>query len=121
MTEAPIRICLINGSSRSSGQTAGVLNNIRNELEDRGARASVIHLRNVKLAACDGTQTPRLRPDFKQLFGRLTEANGIIFATPTYWFNMSGLMKNFLHRLTVVERGWPLEGRVAGFIATAVA
>lgn len=113
-----MKVCLINGSSRTGGQTAGLLNKIRKQFDTRGASASVIHLRNARLGACDGSQTPRLRPDFRPLFTRLTAADGIIFATPTYWFNMSGLMKTLLERLTVAENGWPLEGKVAGFIAT---
>src|SRR5262249_15941272 len=113
-----MQICLINGSSRTNGRTAGVLSRIQSEFRSRGASASLIHLRNAGLGPCDGLQTPRLRPDFKRLFTRLMEASGIIFATPTYWFNMSGLMKNLLDRLTVAEQGWPLEGKVAGFIAT---
>jgi multimeric flavodoxin WrbA len=113
-----MRICLINGSSRGGGQTAGLLNKIRKELDARGADASVIHLRTARLEPCDGSQAPQLRADFRPLFTRLTEADGIIFGTPTYWFNMSGLMKTFLDRLTVAEHDWLLEGKVAGFIAT---
>lgn len=113
-----MRICLINGSSRTGGQTAALVNKVRKGFDAHEASVSVIHLRNAKLDACDGSQTPSLRADFRPLFTRLTAADGIIFATPTYWFNMSGLMKTFLDRLTVAEDGWPLQGKVAGFIAT---
>jgi multimeric flavodoxin WrbA len=114
----PMKICLVNGSARTDGQTAGLLNKMRRTFEAHGANTFVIHLRNAKLEPCDGSQTPHLRADFRRLFTRLTEAHGIVFATPTYWFNVSGLMKNFLERLTVAEKNWPLEGSVAGFIAT---
>jgi multimeric flavodoxin WrbA len=48
----------------------------------------------------------------------LKKADGIILGTPTYWFNMSGLMKNFIDRLTVTEKNWMLEDKVAGFVVT---
>jgi len=109
----------INGSARKrSGQTARRLESIAKGLRALGVRAEIIHLAREKLAFCDGIQTPRRRADISRLLAKLEVADGIIFGTPTYWFNMSALMKNLLERLTVTEQGWTLEGRVAGFIAT---
>lgn len=113
-----IRICAINGSSRVDGQTARRLSVILKDAEKLGAHTRLIHLAKVRLAPCDGSETPRLRRDFRGIFEALSEADGIIFGTPTYWFNMSGLMKNFLDRLTVMERHWTLDHKVAGFVAT---
>jgi multimeric flavodoxin WrbA len=83
-------------------------------------RTELVHLRQEQLDPCDGTQDPSLRADFRSLYNRLLRADGIILGTPTYWFNMSGLMKNLLDRLLIAEEqeDWPLEGKVAGFIAT---
>lgn len=58
-----------------------------------------------------------MRPDIQKILKYLTKADGIVFGTPTYWFNMSGLMKTFIDRLTVTEKGWTLEWKVAGFVA----
>jgi multimeric flavodoxin WrbA len=112
------RVLLINGSSRTTGRTAALLKTILSEFSRRGVQASLIHLRNVALKPGDGNQTSRLRSDFRGLFTRLITADGIVFATPTYWFNMSGLMKTLFDRMIIAENGWPLEGTVAGFIAT---
>lgn len=71
-----------------------------------------------KLDPCDGTETPILADDFRRVYQSLKKADGIIFGTPTYWFTMSGLMKNFIDRLTVTEGDWMLENKVAGFVAT---
>jgi len=113
-----IRICAINGSSRVDGQTARRLTVILKDAENLGARTRLIHLVRARLAPCDGSEAPRLRRDFRGIFHMLKEADAIIFGTPTYWFNMSGLMKNFLDRLTVMERQWTLDYKVAGFVAT---
>ena len=55
---------------------------------------------------------------YSKILKYVEKADGVVFGTPTYWFNMSGLMKNFIDRLTVTEKGWTLEYKVAGFVAT---
>jgi multimeric flavodoxin WrbA len=109
----------INGSARKrKGQTAHRLESIGKELGDLGVNVKTIHLAKEKLTFCDGVQTPKRRADIKRLLTKLEAADGLIFGTPTYWFNMSALMKNLLERLTVTEDGWTLEGKVAGFVGT---
>ena len=109
----------INGSARKRpGQTARRLESIAGGLRALGVRAELIHLAREKLAFCDGSETPKRRADIDRLLVKLEAADGIVFGTPTYWFSMSALMKNLLERLTVTERGWTLEGKVAGFLAT---
>jgi len=58
-----------------------------------------------------------------KLYPKVIECDGLIISSPIYWFGVSGLLKNFLDRLTVLEnmiyvdgRSW-LDGKVVGFIA----
>jgi len=96
----PFVVYAINGSSRSEkGQTARRLRTIVEGLRDLHVRADIIHLARTRLAFCDGQQTPRRRADIRRLLEKLETADGIIFGTPTYWFNMSALTKNLLDRL----------------------
>lgn len=111
-------ICAINGSSRVNGYTATLLKRILRDARKLGAETKLISLVCHQLQPCDGTQEPTMRRDIQPILRDLERADGIIFGTPTYWFNMSGLMKNFIDRLTVTERGWMLENKVAGFVAT---
>jgi multimeric flavodoxin WrbA len=113
-----ILICAINGSSRINGQTARLLKRILRDAQALGAKTKLIHLAQHPLQYCDGSQEPQVRSDIRGILEVLEEADGIVFGTPTYWFNMSGLMKNFIDRLTVTEKGWMLENKVAGFVAT---
>lgn len=112
------RICAINGSSRTDGQTAKRLSAVLQDIKRLGAKTKMIHLVKANLKPCDGKEVPKLRNDFRKILNILEASDGIIFGTPTYWFNMSGLMKNFIDRLTVTERRWSLHGKVAGFLAT---
>jgi multimeric flavodoxin WrbA len=117
--EQPFVVYAINGSSRKErGQTARRLRTIVKGLRELHVQAHIIHLARTHLDFCDGHLTPRRRPDIRRLLEKLETADGIIFGTPTYWFNMSALMKNLLDRLTVTEDRWTLEGTVAGFVAT---
>lgn len=113
-----LHVCAINGSSRSNKMTRKVLEVVLRDAKKLGATTDMINLCEERLGPCDGTEDPGLADDFSQIYKRLKRANGIIFGTPTYWFNMSGLMKNLMDRLIVTEKHWMLEGKVAGFIAT---
>jgi len=111
-------VCAINGSSRTNGQTAKRLKRILGDARGLGATCSLIHLVREKLDPCDGSLGPSRRADMERVLKQVERADGVIFGTPTYWFNMSGLMKNFLDRLLVTEKKWPLEWKVAGFVAS---
>lgn len=54
------------------------------------------------------------------LYPEILRADGLVLATPTYWANMSGIMKDFIDHLTPLENNnFMLEGKVAAFIATS--
>jgi multimeric flavodoxin WrbA len=77
-------------------------------------------LRELNLKLSDGDKEPKSVPsDVGRLVKILEDHDAIVFGTPTYWFNMSALMKNLFERLIVVEGllDWPLENKVAGFVA----
>lgn len=46
----------------------------------------------------------------------LIECDGFIIATPTYWFNVPGVLKFFIDNLTTLEENELLEGKVAGIM-----
>lgn len=61
--------------------------------------------------------------DLKVIYDEILSSSGIVIATPIYWFAPSGVVKNFIDRLTVFENmifinGRSLvEGKAAGVIA----
>jgi multimeric flavodoxin WrbA len=109
-------------SSQARGHTAHRLMSILNSFPRDEVAHGLIRLTDPKehLDYCDGTQNPKRTADIDKLLKRLEAADGIIFGTPTYWFNMSARMKNLLERLVVTEKNdkYTLEGIVAGFVAT---
>lgn len=60
--------------------------------------------------------------DFLHLIDQLLKAKVVVFATPVYWYAMSGLLKTFLDRWTDLvtvrkERGRQLKGRSIFLVA----
>jgi multimeric flavodoxin WrbA len=82
----------INGSSDKHGRTSRLLNQLD---------IQIYHLQ-------DG-----IEPAYEAIL----KADVVVFATPTKWFNVSALMKEFIDRM---EEGpnYPCEGKTAFFVAT---
>ena len=68
---------------------------------------------------------PTTQDDMLKLYPKMLEADGVIFASPTYWGYPSALLKSFIERLTVMDeisddpRRRRLQGKVAGAISVA--
>jgi multimeric flavodoxin WrbA len=85
------RVIAINGSSNKHGQTSRLLNQLD---------IPIYYLQ-------DG-----IEPAYEAIL----KADVVVFATPTYWFNMSALMKQLIDQM---EEGpsYPCEGKAAFFVA----
>ena len=62
------------------------------------------------------------RDDFLKIVDELLKSNVIVFATPVYWYAMSGLMKTFFDRLTDIvttkkHLGRQLKGKLTFLLA----
>lgn len=90
-----MKAVIILGSSRSDGDTRGVANELSRYLE-----CDIIDLKDYQIDHYDyGHQNSE--DDFLPLVQRIIENYDLfIFATPVYWYAMSGLLKVFMDRLT---------------------
>jgi len=68
---------------------------------------------------------PSSEDDMPLLYPKMMEADGVIFASPTYWGYPSALLKSFIERLTAMDEisddvsRRRLQGKVAGAISVA--
>lgn len=123
----------VNGSPRKNGNTFKLLSLALKAAEAEGAKTEVIHLYDYNIKPCIGCLSDELKKckypcvieddDMGTLYEKVLRADGLVIASPVYWFNVSGQLKNFIDRLTVFEnmifidgRCW-VEGKVAGVIA----
>lgn len=111
-----IRLLAICASAKRGSHTERFLKKFTDAARRQGANVRVVELTARHLEPVDGRlgrKIKRLSP----LQKLMVESDGFVIATPTYWFNEPGVLKNFIDHLTVLEEnGFLLEGKVAGFI-----
>lgn len=119
----------INGSPYKDGIVVELLSLVLNAAEKEGAEIKTVHLYDLKSIRIGGayskdpaTDTVANMPqdDITALYPEILRADGIVFATPVYWANMSAVMKDFIEHLSPLENdGFALLGKSAAFIAAS--
>lgn len=114
------------GSAREGGNTEILLDIALEEARNLGGSTSKITLRDKVIAQCDGcmgcAQTGEcvIQDDMQEVYKQLREADGIIWATPVYFWSMSGLTKIALDRTYALN--FPTlqqAGKIGGLIVVA--
>lgn len=99
-----MNIIAICGSPRR-GNTEFVLKRILTKAEELGSSVELVLLREKRIEFCNGclncssTGKCNIRDDMQIIYPKLEEADLIIFGSPNYFSNVSGMMKNFIDRL----------------------
>jgi len=128
----PVRVLGVDGSPRRYGNTRKALLLALEAARLEGAEADLVRLYDLRIEPCMGCVSDDVKAcrypcpiedDMRIVYEKVMRSDGVIVATPIYWYNVSGPVKNFIDRLTVFEnmifidgRSW-VEGKVAGFIA----
>lgn len=108
---------IIQGSSRSNGNTNKIVSFVQKE-----TGFDTIDLKSKQIGGFD-YDFKNKEDDFLPLMEEITRNYDIlIFATPVYWYSMSGIMKNFFDRITDCLRmekeiGERLRGKAMGMIS----
>jgi multimeric flavodoxin WrbA len=99
-----LKILSINGSRRKKGNTECLLQSILTPAENGGAQTESIFLGDYNIGACTGCEGCSssweciIKDDFSQIIKKIDEAEGIILASPTYWYSVTSDMKRFIDR-----------------------
>ncbi|MEM4556385.1 MAG: flavodoxin family protein, partial [Sulfolobales archaeon] len=125
-----VKVLGINGSPRPYGNSVQALRLALRAAELEGAEVELVNLYEYDVKPCMGcvsddimacTYPCPINDDMVKLYPKIIEADGLIISSPIYWFGVSGLLKNLIDRLTVLEnmiyvdgKSW-LEGKVVGF------
>jgi len=99
------------GSARKDSHTRTLLRNVFNGIDH-----DLVDLLDFKIAPFDYNAKYPEGDQFQDLADRMVEAENIVFATPVYWYAMSGILKNFMDRFTDLvsvnkEKGRALAGK----------
>lgn len=99
------KILVIMGSSRSDGETAKSVGAFV-----QGAQADIVDLLPLNIAGYD-YEYRNEGDDFESVSRRMVGADIIVFATPVYWYAMSGPLKIFFDRFSDLVRVRKTAGR----------
>jgi multimeric flavodoxin WrbA len=122
-------ILFINGSHRKNGKTVMYLKEVMKGCKKEGALIELLHLRDFQILTCLGCYSisPRkctfpcvVKDDMEKIYSLLLKSDGFVIGSPSYWFSVSGLVKNFIDRLTSLENnGFLLEGKIFSAVSCA--
>ena len=103
------KIIVFDGGPRNSkfSKTSFMANHFCKGAESAGAAVEFVRLKDMKINPCSGcyscwTKTPGqciFKDDMTELRKKFRKADLVVFASPLYIFNVTGIMKNFLDRL----------------------
>ncbi|CAA9197026.1 flavodoxin family protein [Flavobacterium collinsii] len=110
---------IILGSSRKNGNTTRIADEISKE-----TGIEVIDLSDYNISYYDYESKNREDDFFPLIKGIIEKYDTLIFATPIYWYNMSGIMKVFFDRFSDLiriekETGRKLRGKKIGVISNS--
>ena len=106
-----MKILAIMGSPRKKGNTYKVTQKIEESMKQySNVEFEYVFLKDVDIKSClgcgvcfdKGEKLCPLKDDLEMLEEKMQKADGVIFTSPNYVFNVSGLMKNFFDRFAYV-------------------
>ena len=105
----PIKILGVVGSKRRRGNTSILVETLLEAAETQGAHTEQIFLDDYDFADCNGCEG--CQKDFQcvvddgmqAIYPKILEADGLVIGSPTYFYNITALMKAFLDRLYCYE------------------
>jgi multimeric flavodoxin WrbA len=124
--EGQMKILGILGSSRKNGNTEILLDLALEEAEKNGLDICKMPLRGKSIAPCNGcekcvkTGKCVIKDDMQDIYKEMLDSDGIIWATPVYFWSMSGQTKTVMDRTYAL--GFPrlqLMNKVGGLISVA--
>lgn len=123
-----MKIIAIMGSPKGKGNTYEISKRVETSLKklNNEIEFEYIFLKNVNLLPCKGCyqcllkgeEVCSLKDDRELIERKMLEADGVIFTTPVYAYNVSWIMKSFIDRFAYVCHRPRFHGKKAMIIAT---
>lgn len=124
----PVKVLVVMGSPRK-GNTFGAAERLRPLMESRGpVEFEYLWLRDANLEQCrgcavcvgKGEEYCPIRDDVPAIVQRMHEADGIVLATPVYSWQVSGLLKVLIDRLSYTMHRPQLYGKKVLILVTGM-
>jgi len=111
------RILILKGSPRKEGNSSILADQVAAGASAAGAAVESFDLHGMDIRPCDncdfcqGSGECVINDDMQLLYPKLLEADGIVIASPIYWFTVSAQMK------LCIDRWYALEGAKSSALA----
>lgn len=98
-------VLILNGATRLNGNTDTTLKMIIKSSENTEVKINQINLRKKKIADCIGClqchddDKCSIKDDMIEIYDEINKSELLIFASPVYWWGVTGIMKIFIDRL----------------------
>lgn len=99
-----MKVLGIIGSRRKNGNTAYLVKQALETIEDKEIKTELIYLRDYNIKGCIGCEGCKdtykcvIKDDMQKLYPLILEADAIITGSPTYFYNITSDMKAFIER-----------------------
>jgi len=118
-----MKILAISCSPRKQGNTEILLGEALNGAQQDGAEVELYSVAGKTIAPCDACSSCgekgecHIKDDMQSLYGKILEADGIIFGTPVYFYNMAAQCKTVIDRTIALNHpGRNMANKVGGII-----
>lgn len=107
------KIVILNGSPRKRGNTAALIEEFARGAKEAGNTVTEFFLDSMDIRGCKGCfgghssrECPCVqKDDMMQIYPAVKECEVVVFATPLYYWNMSGQIRTAIDRLFALEEG----------------
>lgn len=112
-------------SPRLHGNTENMVQASLAKAQEEGAEIELVTLVGKTIAPCDACYTCRktgkchIEDDMQDIYTKLQEADGIIFGTPVYFWNVTAQAKTLIDRTFVLYGKRELRNKPVGVVVTA--
>ena len=126
------KIVILNGAGKKNGNTAALIKAFREGAEAAGNNVAEFYLQSMNIKGCMDCQGCAKKPagnsqpclqkdDMQQIYDAYFDCDVIVFATPVYWFTISGQLKTAVDRLYAVQRnhGFDAAKKATVFLMTS--
>lgn len=115
------KILVVIGSPRRNGNSASLAREAATGAKEAGAKVETIFLQGMNIQPCTACDACRrklkkdciLKDDMRALYPKMKAADGIVIASPIYWFTVSAQTKLFMDRWYALggDDGYELAGK----------
>lgn len=105
-----MKIVVLNGSPRPTGNTTALIAAFREGAESKGHQVTVLPVGTMKIGGCRGCEychtkgggTCVQKDDMEQVYPALAEAELLVLASPVYYFGLTGQLESAVSRFYAV-------------------